>query len=193
MQILESWDPLNLPRGSIRALMTLTLLGVLWALMILDREIPLALAYVVLLIFGHYFGSRGAQKRPEEGQPARKPPLFLPRGSIRLIIVLGFAAVGYLLWSQGRLELRVENRTSTIFLLAAALLAGFLVSKLADLLTRGKLATPRKWFENFKAVVALMATALFAFLCFSQTLDSIHENLALLSTPLVVFYFGSRR
>jgi O-antigen ligase len=173
--------------------MTLTLLGVLWALMILDREIPLALAYVVLLVLGHYFGARGAQSRPEEGQPAPRPPLFLPRGSIRFIIVLGFAAVGYHLWREGRFDLNVESRTSTIFLMSGALTAGFLVGKLADLLTRGKAAAPRKWFENLKAVVALMATALLAFLSFSESKGPSQENLALLSTPLVVFYFGSRR
>ena len=193
MQLLEHWDPLNLPRGSVRAVMTLTLLGVLWTLMILDREIPLALAYVVLLLLGHYFGSRGAQKPTEEGPLARKPPLFLPRGSIRLVIVLGFGAVGYYLWSEGRLEMKIENRTSAIFVLTAALLAGFLVAKLADLVTRGKMPAPRRWFENLKAVVALSATVLFAILCFTGLKDSGHDSLALFSTPFVVFYFGSRR
>ena len=193
MQVLEHWDPLNLPRGSVRALMALALLGILWAIMLMGREIPLPLAYVTLVILGHYFGVRGAVAPGVEGAPGGKSPLYLPRGSIRALIILGFAAVGAFLWHEGRLEFTPQSTVFTIFILAAAFLAGFILRKIADFLTRGKMTTPRRWYENFKAIVALSATVLFVLACILGTGGPREQNLALLCAPLIVFYFGSRQ
>ena len=188
MQLLENWDPLRLPRGSVRALVTLALLGVLWALMLLDREVPLSLSYLVLLVLGHYFGSR-AQPSPD---PVRRQPLFLPRGTIRFVIILGFAAVGYSLWERGRLDLSLENRSSAMLFLPLALIAGVVVRKIAYLFSRGEAAGWRRFFENVKAVVVLSATALLAVVVLWGGEDKQHKNLALLLAPLIGFYFGSR-
>jgi len=189
MQLLENWDPLSLPRGSIRALMTIVLLGTLWALMLLGREIPMALPYVTLVILGEYFGFRGGESPPSGG----KHPLFLPRGSIRILIVLGFATVAYFLWRDGRIQFNARDRNFAILCLMAALMAGFLVRKVLDLLTRGPIAQPRKWFENVKAVTALAASALLVICCVLEAESSVRENAALLAAPIVVFYFGSRK
>ena len=189
MQVLEHWDPLNLPRGSNRALITLALLAVLWTLVLQGREVPLPLAFVTLVILGHYFGSR-------VGAPAiegERAPLYLPRGSIRLLIVLGFGTVAYFLWKDGRIKLSIEDRTSAILFLMAALFAGYVVRVLAEILSRGKMTSRRRLFENVKAVVALAATALFAIYCSTQPQGVEGQNLALVSIPLIVFYFGSRR
>jgi len=193
MQVLEHWDPLNLPRGSVRAIMALALLGILWAIMLMGRDIPLPLAYVTLVILGHYFGVRGAQAPGGEGAPGGKSPLYLPRGSIRALIILGFAGVGALLWHEGRLEITPQSTAFTILLLAAAFLAGFLLRKIADFVTRGKMTTPRRWYENLKAIVALSATVLFVLACILGTGGAREQNLALLSAPFIVFYFGSRQ
>lgn len=189
MQVLEHWDPLNLPRGSIRALITLALLGVLWTLVLQEHEVPIPLAYVTLIILGHYFGARAGAKTPE----GEKPPLYLPRGSIRLIIVLGFGLVGYLLWQDGRLKPSLEDRTSAMLFLMAALCTGYVVRHLVELLSRGKMTGPRRIFENLKAVVALSATALLALYCSSLFRGIEGQNLVLYSIPLIVFYFSSRR
>jgi hypothetical protein len=193
MQVLEHWDPLNLPRGSVRAIMALALLGILWAFMLMGREIPLPLAFVTLVILGHYFGVRGAEVPGGEGASGGKSPLYLPRGSVRTLIILGFAAVGALLWHQGNLEFTPQSTVFTIFLLAAAFLAGFLLRKTADFVTRGKMTRPRRWYENFKAIVALSATGLFVLACIVGTNGPREQNLALLCAPLIVFYFGSRQ
>ncbi len=188
MQVLEHWDPLNLPRGSVRAIVTLALLGVLWTLMLTGKEVPLALAFVVLLVLGHYFGSRGGRDRVE----GERPPLFLPRGSIRLLIVLGFGAVGWFLWNEGRFVLSVDDRNTAIFFLLAALLVGFLVRKAADVVSGGKMTRPRRLFENVKAILVLAAVGIFAVYCLIAKKEAGMENLALVAVPVIVFYFGSR-
>lgn len=186
MQILENWDPLNLPRGSVRALITLSLLCILCVLMLQDVEAPLPLAFVALVALGHYFGSRSAAAP----RPRGRPPLYLPRGSIRAFIILGLGAVAYFLWEDGRLRLSMDNRNSVILFVAAALVLGFIFRKVADILTRGRMSRPRRWIENAKAVLALAATALLAISCFSAEAEI--DNAALLASPFIVFYFGSR-
>src|SRR5262245_59608746 len=83
--------PLGLPPGSVRALLALMVLGNIWARLLLPEQtaigLPQYLYYLMFLILGSYFAAR-SQKAPGE-----RPPLYLPRGSIRLIIVAGFAAV----------------------------------------------------------------------------------------------------
>jgi len=188
MQLMENWDPLKLPRGSIRALITLALTGILWALMLLGREVPPALAGVSLIALGHYFGFRSSGPAPEPG----KAPLYLPSGSIRALLVVGFGVVGYFLLESGKLDASMKNRNFTLLVLVAGLIVGFVVRKLADLFTHGKTLPARKWFENVKAVVALVATGVFALCCFFPSEVASQENLALLVAPIVVFYFGSR-
>ena len=54
-------QPLNLPAGSIRALLVLMVLGLIWALMLLPEErgvqIPLYLFYLMFLLLGHFFAA----------------------------------------------------------------------------------------------------------------------------------------
>ena len=188
MQFLENWDPLNLPRGSIRALVTLALFGVLWTQMLLGREVPSLYVGLVMLVLGHYFGSRS--KKSVGGNA--KSPLGLPRGTVRAVIILGFGAVAYFLWSQGKLELNSENRNVMILFLAGAFQAGFLLRVLADIVSRGKPTPPRRWFENLKAIVVLVTTGLLAMASFLAPDDPANQNIMLVLAPIVGLYFGSR-
>ena len=188
MQLLEHWDPLKLPRGSIRALVTLLLLATFWILLLLGHPPPVVLGYLVVLIVAYYFGSRSGQMG---GQG--RPPLYLPRGSIRAIILIGSAVAGYFSWQLGRLELAPDQPSFGVLILTGALLLGFLVRKLADLVSRGKATPPRRWFENLKSIVVLMAAVLVATLSTFRPDDAGSQNLLLIAGPIVGFYFGSRR
>lgn len=189
MQLLQNWDPLKLPHGSVRALMTLALSGVLWAFLLLDREIPPVLAFVCLLAVGHYYGFRGSQGAEATG----KPPLYLPRGSIRFILFAGFALVSYLLWRDGMIDWDAGNRNFVVLLIAAGLLLGFLVRKVLDIGTGTKTVKPRQWLENTKAVLAIIATAAFVFSCVLPDQVPDQASVVLATGPFIVFYFGSRK
>ena len=119
MQRPQGWNPLRLPGGTIRASLTLALLGVFGALMVLGRDIPIALGYTVLVTTGSYFGNRA------KASSAGRQPLFLPRRSVRLIIMGGFLAVAYVLWRDGRLSFDFAERPSAIFSTEGALIGGF--------------------------------------------------------------------
>lgn len=85
--------PLGLPPGSVRGLLTFMVLGIFWTLVVVSRHrdiyIPAYLYYLMFLILGHYFATRGNTA----AAGGESHPLYLPRGSIRLLIVLGFVAV----------------------------------------------------------------------------------------------------
>lgn len=186
MQFLEHWDPLSLPRGSIRAIIALTLLGLLSYFLLDVREAPLSLALVSLLVLGHYFGARTGRNEYQG-----RPPLFLPRGSIRIIIILLILTVTWFMWEEDRLNLIVDERETTVVLVALGLIVGSLIRAVLDFVTGGRMAKPRRLFENVKAILALMATAILVIACVTEREGS--ENIALLVTPFIAFYFGSRQ
>src|SRR5258708_5449550 len=92
---LPARHPLGLPAGSVRALLTFMVLGTVWTLLLMPAEknvkVPLYLTYLMFLVLGSYFGARGAAPKIKGLQET--PPLYLPRGSIRLVIILGFLGV----------------------------------------------------------------------------------------------------
>lgn len=192
MQLLEHWDPLNLPRGSIRALITLSLLGVLFALLVLDRPVSIVYAALVLSILGHYFGSRKAEAKAEDEAP-RTPPLGLPNGSIRTIILLSFAGVGYWLWDQGRLEWGDPTDTTLVFfLLGGAMIVGFFIRSLLNLLGRRNWGSGHRLVQNAKSIVTILATGLLAVSTCLGNEEVANQNIALICAPIVGYYFGSR-
>src|SRR5262245_21561848 len=93
---------LGLPAGSVRAILAVMIFAGIWAWLWLrpQTEVPSYLEDLMFIIMGHYFAARArAGDKPEPGPP----PLFLPRGSIRFVLVGGFALVGILLIYQRRL------------------------------------------------------------------------------------------
>jgi hypothetical protein len=187
MQVLEHWDPLSLPRGSIRAIIAFALLGLLSYFLLNDVEAPLSLAFVSLLVLGHYFGARAGRSEYQG-----RPPLFLPRGSIRILIIALILAMAWFMWEDDRLPLDAKNRETVVVLVALGLIAGYVIRATLDFVTGGRMAKPRRLFENVKAILALMATAGLIIACMNSDLEQ-SENIALLVTPFIAFYFGSRQ
>lgn len=105
--------PLALPVGSVRAIITLSTLGTVWFHQFQDLPIPPVLGDTLLLVLGYYFGTRNASAAapaqalagpPADRESNRRDPLFLPRGLIRILIIVGFAAIGMKLLNDGRLD-----------------------------------------------------------------------------------------
>ena len=107
--------PLNLPVGSVRALITLSVLGTVWAQQVRGADLTPLLRDTLLLVLGYYFGTRNATTAPPLAADAlaggaadresnRKDPLFLPRGMIRMLIIVGFAGVAFHLFNQGKFD-----------------------------------------------------------------------------------------
>jgi hypothetical protein len=190
MQLLENWDPLNLPRGSIRAFVTLVVSGVFWALLVLDRQVSPLFGSVVLIAIGHYFATRS--RRRDSTEPER-PALGLPRGTIRTLLAIGFGVVTYYLWVNGRLVLDGQHRNSALVLLCCALIIGQIARRLLLIVTRGRANGFHRLVANLQSIIVVVAVILLGVVAVLETGESgTTENLAIVAAPLVVFYFGAR-
>lgn len=106
-QVAAVAPPLHMPVGSVRAMITLSVLATVWAQVLRGQPTGPVLHDTLLLVLGYYFGARGAKPPAIDaltGLPApKKEPLWLPRGSIRLLIVFGFGFVAWKLHQSGKL------------------------------------------------------------------------------------------
>jgi hypothetical protein len=201
--------PLGLPAGSVRAFLAFSVLGLLWALVLTYRskEHPLPpiypyLQFLMALILAHYFAAHGSSI----GGPARqRSPLFLPRGSVRLLLTAG--VVGLIVWFIYHWdEYGPEAVLPTLpFQLPIALLSGFLAGYLIHKVVR-KLSGENFpfWFQDLEAWVALvsvfaLAAALVFHVLILPTLENAdqwqfkHSDIAdPILAGMISFYFGAR-
>ena len=182
---------LGLPDGSVRALLALMITGGIWGWLMLrpEQAVPPYLRDLMFIIMGHYFAARS---RP--AVPGAPPPLYLPRGSVRLLLIGGFVGVATFLYRRQHLTAAGHlNQASVTLILVAGFLAGVLMTHILPH------RLPRV-VEDVKAFVSLAAGTLLLLLVFGVMAlpgggledfllrHSIEEVLA----ALVGFYFGSR-
>ena len=182
---------LGLPHGSVRALLALCISTSIWTWMVLRPEVavPAYLRDLMFIIMGHYFAARSYAKAT--GGP---PPLYLPRGSVRAILMLGFVAVGGWLYREHRL-MSPGGPTQAAF--ALILVGGFMLGVVVEHLFPRHI--PRV-IEDARAICSLFAGVgilLLVLAIFFMPHSGIEEfllqhNIAEVLAGIVGFYFGSR-
>ncbi len=191
------------PAGSVRAVMALMVVGCLWVFLLVhpEREVPEYLRDLLFIILGHYFAVRG--RRYSEVEPG-PPPLFLPRGSVRILLIAGFVVTGVLLYRRGALLAVGQNPAVVTLVLASGFLLGVLVHQAWVKLSGGQRSLPR-FLEDLRALVSLAAAVFLIVLIWDQFapqplqwgLEKIDLGLGKITLPhlaaaVVGFYFGSR-
>lgn len=197
---------LGLPSGSIRALLAILVFATVWALLLIrpSEEIPNYLGDLLFIIMGHYFAAR---RRVQDDQDPGPPPLFLPRGSVRLLLLAGSIAVAVLLFRRGQLTALDQNPGVVALLLVGGFLLGVGMNTVMTW-WRERGHRPPRFVEDLRAVVSLAAGGLLAFLVLNhvflvlppasidtQLLTWVHlghlrpEQIL---AAVVGFYFGSR-
>jgi len=181
-------EPLRMPRGSVRSIITLTFCGTLWALIFLDREAPSFLLDTILIVFGYYFALQTVQSI--KGVPVvtdrnTKEPLNMPKGSIRWVLVAGFIAMlVYSILTNGVLDRPYVSFYSVL----GGIILGYVIFKVTSAL---EVETPAIIKHILAAFVLLVA----ALLCLS-VVGGFHDDLPDYSIQgaitLTGFYFGSR-
>ena len=199
--------PLGLPRGSVRAVLAFMVLGTVWTLLLIPAEkvqdgIPPYLLYLTFLILGSYFGSRAATPHP--GDTGAPHPLFLPRGSIRGLIILGFVVACGLGYRHDheffqRIKLgHVSAQPLVPILLLGGFFAGVVVNRLAELMLKRPSGMPA-WYQDVLAWVSVLAVFGLAFEVIYQLVVVPSSDSASELPPwqgilagIVAFYFGAR-
>ena len=184
--------PLGLPTGSVRAILALVLCGTQWYLILQGRAVPELLASAALLVVAFYFGVRSTA--PVTGPaPAAKvrQPLFLPRGSVRFVLLGGFLAVIAYVWVLGR---AVPQELALIFQVLLSYLIGFAFAALVYRRAQKGLA-PSRTASAARSGIAVVALAVTGVVCSSIASGVpafVPEDAEKFLTWTVAFYFGSR-
>jgi hypothetical protein len=177
-----------------------------WGLLVLQpyRDVPEYLRDLLLIILGHYFAARRRLDASEEPGP---PPLYMPRGSVRLLLVAGTVGVAVLLYRRGQLTALDKNPAGVTLLLIGGFLFGVVLNSIATWWRDRGHQTPR-FVEDLRAMMAIVAALILAVLIWNQVFvvfptDSVrallppHVQLGRIGVEhilaaVVGFYFGSR-
>jgi hypothetical protein len=190
--------PLGLPAGSIRGLLALQIAVIFWLLLLAPRDITIPLnLYFLLSLVMMFFVAHGKSIARRDEKTAS--PLWLPGGTLRLILLAGTAAVLIYVYVNhperlDRLTPKHEQLANWRYYLAA-LGIGFVLGYGTRLLP-----FRHAWgFQAFQAWIAILAMAvLFLEAVFQAIINwSLTEQLDPVAWQTIVtgtaaFYYGSR-
>jgi hypothetical protein len=200
---------LGLPAGSVRAMLALSVLGLLWLLALQPMpgkgqplgqiELPtvfMDLQILMVLILAHFFAAHGHSIRTHAEQ---RSPLGLPRGSVRFLLLAGYLALAvYLYRTQPKFEYPSQSALILLLVLISGFFLGHLLTAAVRVMSGGVLPY---WFQDVEAWVALLAiicmAILFIVLLFINPSLSLEQKIDLpfveaILAALVGFYFGAR-
>jgi hypothetical protein len=193
---------LGLPAGSIRALLGLGVLAMLWILALTQREhqLPEVFTYLMILmilILAHYFAAHG---KTVGRAVSERSALGLPRGSVRFLLLVGYVGLAYYLY-HNESQLTLPGKSSAFFLLTTVLLGGFFLGYVLTKVMSGPGGTLPAWFQDIQAWAALLAliglgiivivyTVINPSVSADQRLNV--EKIETALAGLIGFYFGAR-
>lgn len=190
--------PLGLPPGSVRALLTLMVVAVVISVAVRGEEVPLLWTETLMIALAHYFTSRRflqlppevLQRLEDDGYLAREArPLFLPRHTIRSVIILAFVGLAIYLYREGRI---LQYQSLTVLATVFAYFLGILAGLLMRWWQTGRQPTGARWWNDLKALAALLVTAVVAGFHLAGHADLVPRLLENAALGLALFYFGSR-
>lgn len=190
--------PLGLPSGSVRALLTLMVVGVICFDIVKHQAVEIVWAETLMIALAHYFTTRRFVNLPPEvlakleadGVLQKEPyPLYLPRGSIRAVILASFIGVAVYEFQQGRLW---EPAIVSILGALVAYFVGNLIRSVRDWWYRGRSLPPTRLWGDIKAITCLGGLLLISLLRITQHQNLLPAHSEAVVMALTLFYFGSR-
>lgn len=190
--------PLGIPNGSVRALLTLQIVAVVIYQLVAGRQVEPVWTELLMIVLAHYFTSRRfvhlapevMRRLEDEGHiEAERHPLFLPRHSVPILLVLAFVGLAVYLHQTQRL---FESDALSILGVVFSYLLGVAARGILNWTSGDRQPRPAQLWEDIKALVvlSLMAFTAAAYLLgLDDHLPTAVRNGAL---GLVLFYFGSR-
>lgn len=190
--------PLGLPTGSVRAILALVIVAVVVVETIRGHSVDELWSETLLIALAHYFTSRrfvglssDVLKRLEaEGHlPQESNPLFLPRHSIRALIVLAFAGLAY--YEFGVQHVRTFSQVPPVLLTVGSYLLGT-IARLVMGRRKKPAGEPLRLWEDLKALAVILVLLGVALPYFLDMRDAVTPQVKSVALALVLFYFGSR-
>ena len=191
---------LGLPSGSIRAILTLMTVGFITLQTARGERVGLLWFESLMIVLAHYFASRRLVQMPRELRErlvaegvleAEPNPLYLPRHSLRLIIIGAFVALAVYLFRNGRI---LDPVAVPIFIAVGSYFLGIGFHAFTAWRRKGRGKSEATRFDDFRAAGTLAAMALVIVLQLTgwQSVIPHGDKLEALPLALMLFYFGSR-
>jgi hypothetical protein len=198
----KTWPPLGMPTGSVRAILTLILVAVVIHRMLQLKDLAANEDFLwveaLLIALSHYFTSRRFVELPphvlreleDQGVLEReRHPLFLPRNSIRVIIVAAFGWLAYQLYSTGHLY---EHHAASLLGMLAAFTLGALVRRIGKAINFRHPTKSQGTWGDLKALAVLIVMLMVAIPEFLGSPEVLHPVFQRVALGMMLFYFGSR-
>jgi len=203
---------LGLPAGSVRALLALAVLGLLWAVALThahgqtvsdaDKQLPtilIALQILMMLILVHFFTAHGHTIGRHISGVA---PLGLPGGSIRFVLAGGYIGLSVLLLYNGAdFDLPEKGALWSLLLELVVLLvsyfAGMLLSGFVRMVWGEPPPAPYQDLEAWVAILALLGLGIVVLLHLVNRNLAAENKISLdvaeaVLSGLIGLYFGAR-
>jgi len=191
------WPPLGMPVGSVRALLTLIVVGVVVINLARGQHLEVLWSETLLIAMAHYFTARRFVALPpdvlkrlqQEGVLEKESnPLWLPRHSIRIIILAAFGWLGYLILQQNRLH---DSEAVSMLAIVAAYVTGSFMRAISNWISSKTNRAPSSAWGDLKALTVLIAVASVAVFELSG-MDILPQYAHRIALCMMLFYFGSR-
>jgi hypothetical protein len=186
-------EPLRLPRGSVRGLLALVLMGTFAYLLTRDSTTPQVLVNAVVVCLAFYFGTRGPTASSTATPGTIVPPSRRPR-IVRGLLFLGFAGLAAWVLRTGLPAAGLPAQLLQVW----EVLGGYLIgSTLAWLFHHRVHETPlrRRIALLFRDLSALGALALTVFACYTLVTGIVNPlggEIEQALSLIITYYFGSR-
>jgi hypothetical protein len=198
----KTWPPLGMPTGSVRALLGLLVVAVVVTKMArgdnFQTEHDKLWIVTLLISLTHYFTSRRfvalspdiRRQLEDDGILEReRHPLFLPRNSIRVIIIGAFGWLAYYLFTHDRLQ---ENHVGSLLAMMTAFLVGAMFRGIGNWWRGYRTQKSAGTWGDLKALAVLGALTLASIPEFLDKQDDVPAVFYRVALGMTLFYFGSR-
>ena len=195
-------ETLLLPKGSIRAIVTISISMTCWILIFQGKPVPNYLFNLLIAVISYYFAFRKKDANQalfktvmiEKDEfsditaSGQKKPLYLPSGAIRYFLIAGFALCGFLVLKE---KIYDELPYLEFFVILSGLVLGYFFAKFADVFKKNILVYNK--ITHVKGVIVLLAAFMIAgTLLTGAGTTEFQTRIPLLCACIVTFYFGSK-
>lgn len=193
------WPPLGLPVGSVRALLTLFIVAVVTVSVARGEDLDLVWTETLLIAMAHYFTSRRFVSLPpdvlkriqQEGILDKEShPLYLPRHSIRFLIIAAFVGLGVYLYQHEKLM--SDSRAISLLSIVTAYICGAMLKGVSSWFGGRTGRQPSSLWGDIKAIVVLLAVGIAGVPELISMPDLMPPEAHRIALSLMLFYFGSR-
>ncbi|MFX0039531.1 MAG: hypothetical protein ACFFCY_09260 [Promethearchaeota archaeon] len=201
--------PLGMPRGTVRALLAIMLVAFPFWNIIRGKEIPSLIVNIIFIVVAFYFEARRSEherlkqiinevKNPDtvfEDLRKEKKPLYLPKYSVRFLLVLMLLIVQIMIILQPTFSFQVTNTLTDLLLIIVLFIIGAsfrsifqsrekkkikekianMDSSLSDIqiIETLMLERPNRWKRLSKSILSMLMLTIvsFALLCYTYDWD----------------------